>query len=177
MAKNINFGLIYGIGDAKLAAGISKTLEEAKKYKADYFDKFPTARKFMDKVQQIVQSRGWIKNRFGRRYWIDKEKAYQGVNYLVQGTSADIVKNRMVAVSEYLREEQCLSKMIVPVHDEVIYYIHHSEEKMLVPKLKEIMEERCISTFLPVDVARGNSWANKKEVCVNCLEYQKECIC
>lgn len=177
LAKNINFGLIYGIGDAKLAAGISKTLEEAKKYKADYFAKFPTALKFMTKVQQIVQSRGWIKNRFGRRYTIDKEKAYQGVNYLVQGTSADIVKNRMVAVSEYLREEQCLSKMIVPVHDEIIYYVHHSEEKELVPKLKELMEVRCISTFLPVDVARGNSWADKKETCVVCFEFIKECNC
>lgn len=177
LAKNINFGLIYGIGDAKLAAGISKSLDEARKYKSDYFDKFPTAKRFMSKVQQVVQSRGWIKNRFGRRYVINKEKAYQGVNYLVQGTSADIVKNRMVAVAEYLREEQCLSKMIVPVHDEVIYYIHHSEEKLIVPKLKEIMEVRCISTFLPVDVARGNSWANKSEVCVVCLEKKKECSC
>ena len=162
LAKAINFGLIYGIGVVKLAAQISKTREEAAQYRIDYFARFPQASAFIEQVGSVVEARGWIFNRFNRRYWIDPDKAYVGVNYLVQGTSADIVKNRMNACMDFLQENGCKSRMMTQVHDEILYEIHDDEEAWLPYELKKIMEVRQIDTLLPVDLSKGlPSWANK----------------
>ena len=117
------------------------------------------------------KARGFIFNRFKRRYYIDEFRAYVGVNYLIQGTSADIVKNRMVACHKYLESEQLKSRMLLQVHDEMIFEIHYSESDWLPFKLKEIMEERQIDTFLPVGIARGclswaqsEKWDDKKQI-------------
>ncbi|MBS3914826.1 MAG: hypothetical protein KG003_10015 [Bacteroidetes bacterium] len=178
LAKQINFGLIYGIGDGKLATQIHKTIDEARIYKAEYFARFPKALGFMEKVKQTICSRGWVKNRFNRRYYIEAEKAYKGVNYLVQGTSADIVKNRIVACQNFIKKEKPLSKLVVPVHDEAIFFAHKSEHRQIIPYFKGIMEERCIQTFLPTSVARAKtSWADKKDICIECFEYLKEEKC
>ena len=165
LAKAINFGLIYGIGMKKLASQIQKTLEEAKTYKAEYFSRFPKAYTFIDLVCKTVEARGWIKNRFGRRYWIDPDRAYIGVNYLVQGSSADIVKNRMVAARDWLLENGLKTRMLVQVHDEIIFEVPYEEEELVIPELKRIMEERQIGTFLPVEVSIGEpSWAEPRKI-------------
>jgi DNA polymerase I len=174
LAKAINFGMIYGIGSKKMALQIQKTQEEAKEYQRDYFNKFPKAKIFMNKVSRAIESRGWVKNRFGRKYVIPRDFAYKGVNYLVQGTSADIVKNRMIEVSKYLQNTQ--SRMVCQVHDELVFYIKKEEEKEVILKLKEIMEERCIETYLPVDVSKSfPHWGIEKEMCLECWKSKKEC--
>ena len=163
LAKSINFGLIYGIGVRKLASQIQKSVAEAKQYREDYFNRFPKARNFMQKVMEKLEYKGYVFNRFHRHYWVDSDRAYVGVNYLVQGTSADIVKNRMVAVDKYLHDYGCLSRMLVQVHDEIVFEIHESEESWLPWKLQEIMEEKQIETLLPVEISRGcPSWAIKE---------------
>jgi len=173
LAKAINFGLIYGIGVDKLARQIQRTKEEAEEYKNQYFAKFPKAKNFMRKVQNTVKTRGWIKNRFGRRYWIDEEKAYVGVNYLIQGSCADIVKNRMVASQALLKKFGCKSKLVVQIHDELVFYIHDDEELWLPKMIHDCIEERQIQTFLPIDASKGYpSWANKKKMCIHCIEIK-----
>lgn len=169
LAKAINFGLLYGIGDDKLAQQIQKSKEEAQKYKLDYFARFPKARIFMKQVVRTVEDRGWIKNRFGRKYWIERDKAYTGVNYLIQGTSADVVKNRMIACHKWLKENNCKSRLVVQIHDEVVFYIADEEETFVPLKMKEILEERVLDTLLPVEVSKGfPSWAEKGKVCFTC---------
>lgn len=176
LAKAINFGLLYGIGDEKLAAQIQKTKDEATAYKEQYFDRFPKARDFMNLVMSTVKTRGYIKNRFGRRYTIDPDKAYVGVNYLIQGSSADIVKSRMVAIDKYLKDKQ--TKMVCQVHDELVFYVKIEEEKWIVPELKRLFEERQIETFLPIEVSKAApSWAEKKKMCVACMEFKESCKC
>ena len=163
LAKAINFGLIYGIGIDKLASQIQKSKEEAREYRIQYFDQFPKVREFINQVIEVITHRGYVFNRFKRRYWIDPEKAYVGVNYLIQGTSADIVKNRMIACQDYIKANNLKSRMLVQVHDEIIFEIHQDEESWVPWKMQEIMEERQISTFLPVEVSRGcPSWASKE---------------
>lgn len=170
LAKCINFGLIYGIGIEKLSSQIQKTKEEAIVYKREYFKRFPKALKFIKQVTDTVVERGYIFNRYGRRYTIPADKAYTGVNYLCQGTAADILKNRMIAIDEYLSDKQ--SKMIISVHDELVFYVKNEEEREVAPRLKQLLEERQIRTFLPVDVSKGNpSWAEKSGFCVDCFEY------
>ena len=90
MAKNISFGVIYGIGKVKLAKQLNVTEKEAVQYKGQYFKGLPGAKAFFASVIRAVEERGWIKNRYGRVYQIEKDIAYKGVNYLVQGTSADL---------------------------------------------------------------------------------------
>lgn len=176
LAKAINFGLIYGIGDNKLSSQIQKTVEEAKEYKTQYFSRFPKALTFIEQVRTTVKRRGWVKNRFGRRYTIPEERAYTGVNYLVQGTSADIVKNRMLAIDDFNKRNKLQSKMVVQVHDELLFYAHHDEEHTVIPRYKEILEERQIKTYLPVEVSKAiPSWAQKAKICLVCFE--KECKC
>lgn len=173
LAKAVNFGLLYGIGLEKLASQIQKSVEEAEKYKKDYFDRFPKARNFMWKVQDTIKTRGYIFNRFGRRYTIPADKAYVGINYLCQGLSADIVKNRMIAIHEYLADKD--SKIVVQIHDELLFYVKIEEELEIVPKLKEILEERLITTYMPVEVSRGvPSWAEKKKICTICMDFKVE---
>ena len=163
LAKSINFGLIYGIGIKKLAAQIGRSMDEAKQYREEYFARFPKAERFIQQVANVIERRGFTFNKFKRRYWIDPHKAYVGVNYLVQGSSADIVKNRMVACQKYLTGNGLKSRMLAQVHDEIIFEIHESEEAWVPFELQKIMEERQISTYLPVEVSRGApSWAQKE---------------
>mgnify|MGYP003309713575 CR=1 FL=1 len=105
MAKAITFGTIYGIGRNKLSVQLGTTPIEAGRYKKQYFDGLKGSREFFNSVVKMVEMRGWIKNRYGRLYRINPELGYKGVNYLVQGTSADILSERLIAVSDYLADK------------------------------------------------------------------------
>lgn len=169
IAKAINFGMIYGIGIAKLAVQMGVDEVEATAYKKQYFERFPTAKVFMDSVKRKVQTYGYIINRFGRRYTIPSDKAYIGVNYLCQGSSADIIKNRMVALSGYCKQHKLKSRMAGQIHDELLLYIHESELHHL-PRIKDLLEERAvIESLLPIDISICKpSWSEKVTVCTKC---------
>lgn len=165
LAKAVNFGLIYGIGVKKLAAQIQKSVDEAKAYKVEYFERFPKALTFMDIVSKTAVARHYVRNRFFRRYWIDEQRAYVAVNYLVQGTSADIVKNRMVAIQQAFEARNLKSYMLAQVHDELVFEVPEAEWETTPGLVKSIMEERLIKTFLPVELSMGvPSWAQKEKL-------------
>ena len=105
MAKAITFGTIYGIGARKLGVQLGVTMQQATEYKRQYFEGLRGSKQFFEKVVRVVSSRGWIKNRYGRLYIVPKDLAYKGVNYLVQGTSADILSERMIEVNKYLSDK------------------------------------------------------------------------
>ena len=164
-AKGINFGLVFGMGINALSLALACTKEEAKEYKAAYFARFPKAYDFIDLVSKTVEQRGWIKNRFNRRYWIDYDRAYVGVNYLIQGTGADIVKEAMAEIREFTVSNGFKSRQLVQVHDEIIMEIPDEERAIVVPAVIAIMEKRRIETYLPVEASVGNpSWAQKTVV-------------
>jgi DNA polymerase I len=199
LAKTVNFGLIFGLGVAKLAIQMQKTEEEAREFKKQYFDRFPAAYEFVSSVNRAIAGRGkllnsfttytykgkeytrqdrgpgYIYNRFHRRYELSQERNYVGVNYLVQGTAADIVKNRMIAVSKFLKEERLRSRLLIQVHDELDMEIAVEEESYLAPKIVEIMQERQIKTLLPVEASKGfPSWAHKQKVCFTCFGAKRK---
>lgn len=175
LAKAVNFGLIYGIGTKKLASQIQRTEEEAAKYKIDYFNRFPKAKEFMKAVSYKIETTGKIHNRFGRQYQLPADKGYVGTNYLVQGTSADIVKASMIGIQNLFDTQKAKSRMLAQVHDELIMEIAHDEEKHIMREIKDVAEIRHIAAYLPTEVSRGNpSWAQKEKVCVDCLEVAKK---
>jgi len=161
MAKNITFGVIYGIGKAKLANQLNVSEKDAMDYKKQYFDGIKGSRKFFNSVMNTVRERGWIKNRYGRVYSLPPDIAYKGVNYLVQGTSADILNERIIEVYEYLKTTK--STILLQVHDEIICEIHGSELGTVPYEIQRLMETNSLEIPLRVDIdVCTPSWATKK---------------
>ena len=162
MAKAITFGTIYGIGSKKLAVQLGTTTKEAAKYKKQYFAGLQGSKAFFDSVVTMVELRGWIKNRYGRKYLIPRDLGYKGVNYLVQGTSADILNERLIEVHKLL--ENSLSSVILQVHDEIICEIHESELETLPKKIASTLEQNSLQIPLFVDMEVCHPfWAEKIE--------------
>jgi len=160
MAKAITFGTIYGIGNNKLSQQLNTTPKEAGKYKKQYFEGMKGSKDFFDEVVRTVAIRGWIKNRYGRKYRINPDFAYKGVNYLVQGTSADLLSERMLKVDNYLEDKK--SNILLQVHDEIICEVHDSELNEIPPNIQNLLQENSLGIPLEVDVEVCNpSWATK----------------
>ena len=163
MAKNITFGIIYGIGSNKLSQQLRTTQKEAASYKKKYLDSIEGSRKFIRGVMDAVANRGWIKNRYGRVYKIPVDKAYKGVNYLVQGTSADILNERLIEVTRLLESKK--SSVLLQVHDEIICEIHDSEMVELPSQISNLLEQNSlgIPLFIDTEVCYP-SWATKTDL-------------
>ncbi len=162
MAKGITFGIIYGIGNQRLAQQLQTTKQEAGKYKKRYLDSIEGSREFIRGVMKAVESRGWIKNKYGRVYKIPSGMSYKGVNYLVQGTSADILNERLIKVDEFLQGK--LSKPLLQVHDEIICEVHEDEMDEVVPEIINIMQTNSLGIPLFVDKEVCTpSWATKMD--------------
>ena len=114
-------------------------------------------------LENAVEERGWIKNRYGRIYKVLADYSYKGVNYLVQGTSADILNERLVAISEFLADKK--SRMLLQVHDEIIFEIHDSEMSTIIEPIVDLMQQNSLNIPLFVDHEICTpSWANKKDI-------------
>ena len=171
-AKAITFGTIYGIGNAKLATQLNVTPDEAGDYKKRYFEGIQGSRQFFDNVVKKVETKGWVKNRYGRIYKIDKNFGYKGVNYLVQGTSADIMSERMIEIHKYLKDKK--SNLLLQVHDEVICEIDKNEVQEVLPKIRELLKVNTLGIPLDVDMEVCEpSWATKKDAS-NLLTTEQE---
>ena len=170
-AKAISLGLVYMMGIDKLARSLDLTEDEARALKKKYFQNFPTANNFINGVVDIVERRGYVFNRFKRRYYL-KDQFYKAINYLVQGTCADIIKQAMIRIDDLLWGMQ--SRLAFQMHDEFGFYIHESEWEVL-REIVRIMEDVPIKTKMFVEVSEGiPSWADKKEVCKTCLGYKEK---
>lgn len=163
MAKSITFGIMYGIGNWLLAQQMQTTMPKASQYKKRYLNSIVGAREFIKGVEKAVEERGWIKNRYGRVYKVLPEFSYKGVNYLVQGTSADILNERLIEISKFLEDKQ--SRMLLQVHDEIIFEIHDTEMDSIIEPIVQLMQTNSLNIPLFVDQEICTpSWANKQEV-------------
>jgi DNA polymerase-1 len=137
-AKTINFMLLYGGGEAKLAATLKCREYDARKKRQNYFRKLPGVKKFIGQVQDVAKNRGYIINWLGRRsVFEDENDAYKAPNSLIQGGTADIVKVALNNCCDRLQETK--SHALLQVHDEIIFELHKSELH-LAPELIKIME-------------------------------------
>ena len=162
MAKSITFGIIYGIGSQKLSQQLGTSQGEAAQYKKKYLDSIQGSRQFIKGVMSAVETRGWIRNRYGRVYKVPVEMSYKGVNYLVQGTSADILNERLIEVHKYLADKK--SNILLQVHDEIICEVHNDEMAEVPDKIASLMEVNSLGIPLFVDKEICfPSWANKTD--------------
>lgn len=162
-AKAITFGTIYGIGNNKLSQQLNTTPREAGQYKRQYFAAMEGSKEFFDKAVNKVALDGQIRSKYGRLYKIQRDFGYKGVNYLVQGLSADLLSERMLEVDKYLDGKK--SNLLLQVHDELICEIHDSELESVPYKIKELLKNNSLDIPLDVDmeIFQG-SWAIKKDL-------------
>ncbi len=168
-AKAINFGLIYGMSAFGLAKqlGISRT--EAKNYVDAYFERYPGVRRYMDETRAEAVETGYVETIFGRRLYLpgiqsSNQMARKGaertaINAPMQGTAADIIKLAMVDVENWLKSSRLRAKMIMQVHDELVFEVHDDDVAELVDGVKFRMQH-CANLDVPliVDVDLGSSW-------------------
>ena len=138
-AKTLNFGLLYGIGAAKLGKALNLSEQGAKDLRNTYFKRLPKVSQFLKEVKYKAEDRGYVVNPFGRRYYCsDYKYSYKIPNHLIQGTSADVIKKAMVDLHEFLLNKK--TRMVLQVHDELMFYMHKDEED-LIPGICSIMEQ------------------------------------
>ena len=172
-AKAINFGIIYGISPFGLSNQLDISRSEASDYIRSYFEKFPSIRDYMESTKEFAKNNGFVKTLFGRKCIIDDSgnrgpggKAFMeraAINAPIQGTAADIIKRAMIKIPKNLKNENLETKMIMQVHDELIFETKDSEiEKTMSIVIKEMSEAHKpvvdLSVDLKVEAASGKNW-------------------
>ena len=172
-AKAINFGIIYGISPFGLSNQLDISRSEASDYIRSYFEKFPSIRDYMESTKEFAKNNGFVKTLFGRKCIINDPgnrgpggKAFMeraAINAPIQGTAADIIKRAMIKIPKNLKKENLETKMIMQVHDELVFETKDSEiEKTMSIVIKEMSEAHKpvvdLSVDLKVEAASGKNW-------------------
>jgi DNA polymerase I-like protein with 3'-5' exonuclease and polymerase domains len=169
IAKTLNFAVVYGITDIGLyrrltATGIDTAPKDCKKYINDYFKTYPDAKRFLSQVEKTIRERGYVKNLFGRRRRLkgnNSKEIRQAQNFIIQATSADLVKRAMVLLAAKLPEGADLISM---VHDELIVECRADHAEDVLSIVVEVMQNTPEGFTVPmtVDAHIVNCWADAK---------------
>lgn len=167
-AASINFAVIYGSGAETMAETLSRkgsptTTFEAKRFIDRYNRVYPSVKRTGRKLAKQLRKQGYIENPFGRRYYIPKNFSYKALNYMCQGTSADQIKKAMVDVFFWLKKNKFKTKLLMTVHDELIFEIPPAEEKLVVLHIIEMMEDLenyLVPITIGIDIA-PKQWSKK----------------
>jgi DNA polymerase I len=173
-AKAINFGIIYGISPFGLAQQLGIPQSEAKAYIAAYFERYPGIRDYMDKTKKIARERGYVTTLFGRRCHLpgilDKNPARRSfmeraaINAPLQGTAADIIKRAMIRVPPALQKAKLRARMLLQVHDELLFEVPEAELDATAALVKKVMEGAALPAYelsvpLVAETGIGANWA------------------
>ena len=172
-AKAVNFGIIYGISSFGLSEDLNINIEEAKTFIDNYLNAFPGIKKYMELLISNAYKDGYVKTLMNRKRIIDEinNKNYMirqsgermALNTPVQGTAADILKKAMVEIDKEMVKNNFKSKMLVQVHDELVFEVYEDEENKLIDMVKNIMENTYkLNVPLEVDVEMGYNWYDAK---------------
>lgn len=167
LGKCTNFAKNYQCGAKTLASNLNIDLETATKLSDAYNKAYPGIKDYNNQVQAELNAKGFITNLYGRRYYIENSNNYyKGGNYLIQGSCADGLKEAEIEIYEYLKDKK--SRMILPIHDEVVFEVAPEEESFVPKKVKEIMEKiGVVIDRVPMvaEVEMSDTyWSEKKEV-------------
>lgn len=172
-AKAINFGIIYGISAFGLANQLGISRGEASDYIKAYFEKFPGIKDYMEAVKQEAHAQGYVSTLFGRRIYlreidskIPARRAFAeraAINAPIQGSAADIIRRAMIAMPPVLKKKSPKSRMLLQVHDELIFEAPESETDKLMQNVREVMQNACaprlsLSVPLVVEAQAAKNW-------------------
>jgi len=173
IAKAVNFGIIYGISSFGLSENVGITPKEAKAFIDNYLETYPGIKTYMENIKKEAYEKGYVKTLFNRirtipeiknaNYMIRQQGERIALNTPVQGTSADIIKKSMIEIQKKLEEKNLKTKMIIQVHDELIFDCPNEEVEEVTNLITNIMENTCKLTVpLKVEVNSGTNWYNVK---------------
>ena len=168
-AKAINFGLMYGMSAFGLAKQLGISRGEAQEYVNLYFDRYPGVKQFMDDIREKASADGFVETVFGRRLYLPEINARNAnrrqyaertaINAPMQGTAADIIKRAMITVHDWLHRDRPGARMIMQVHDELVFEVDSSEIDSVRDRVVEIMNAAASLTVpLKVDAGVGANW-------------------
>ncbi|SDO47566.1 DNA polymerase I [Phyllobacterium sp. OV277] len=172
-AKAINFGIIYGISAFGLANQLSIPREEAGQYIRTYFERFPGIKDYMEATKAYARQNGYVETIFGRRAHYPEIRSSNpqvrafneraSINAPIQGSAADIIRRAMVRMEPALNDANLSARMLLQVHDELIFETAEAEVEATIPVVREIMENAAmpaisLSVPLRVDARAANNW-------------------
>ena len=168
-AKAINFGLLYGMGPARLARDTGLTLPEARAFIERYFGAFPRVREWIDGTLEFARANGYVETLFGRRRAVpevnssnQRVRAFaenMAVNTPVQGSAADVIKRAMIDLEERLARSDLAAQLLLQVHDELLLEVPESELPATREAVRECMQDAvALSVPLVVEFGSGRSW-------------------
>ena len=166
-AKAVNFGLLYGMSEFGLIRQLGFSREESQNYIKQYFHRYPGIYEYMQRTRQIASEQGFVETILGRRLYtpdidarnmmVRKAAERAAINAPLQGSAADIIKIAMIEVDKMLPKDQ--AKMLLQVHDELVFEVDADLADELAPKLADIMQSVMkLSVPLIVEVGKGNNW-------------------
>ncbi len=169
-AKAVNFGIVYGQSKYGLAKAIGITNDEAQNFIDKYFEHYPDVKKYMDSKREFVAQNGYVETMYGRKRYLGAElmspnfqirefAQRAAINQPLQGTAADLIKMAMIEVDKLLSEKGLKTKMIMQVHDELVFEVPQEELEVVKSIVTEAMElNQPLSVPLEIDINCGTSW-------------------
>jgi DNA polymerase-1 len=168
-AKEVNFGIIYGIGAFGLATRLEIKNTEAKEIIDRYFREFPKVYEYLEKTKKFAHEKGYVETLKGRRRYLAQinnnnatvraEEERAAINMPIQGTAADMIKIAMIEINRILNEKKMKSKMLLQVHDELVFEVHNSEldemEKIVRREMKNAIK---LDVPVEVEIGVGKNW-------------------
>ncbi|GAF83152.1 unnamed protein product, partial [marine sediment metagenome] len=169
LAKTVNFGVIYGMSEYGLEQATELSREEAAQFITSYFEKYPGVKQYLESTKKQARETGYVQTLLGRRRFIPeinssnrqvREAAERmAINMPVQGTSADVIKVAMLNLHREMDKRQLKSKMLLQVHDELIFEVPEEELEEMKTLVPQIMSTALkLSVPLKVDIKVGNNW-------------------
>ena len=168
-AKAINFGLIYGMSPFGLARQLGVTRAEAQEYVNHYFARYPGVQQYMERTRKQAHEQGWVETLFGRRLHLPdirakdfRRRSYaerSAINAPMQGTAADIIKRAMIAIDEWLQPRRDKARLIMQVHDELVFECEQDFAEELAGEVTAMMAGAAsLEVPLKVDLGQGPNW-------------------
>jgi DNA polymerase-1 len=169
MAKSANFGIIYGISAYGLSQNLNIPRKEAAEFIDNYFKEFPGVKKYMDRVINEARENGYVSTILGRKRYLrdinSRNATMRGfaernaINAPIQGTAADIIKIAMINIHDWMLEKNVDSKMIMQVHDELVFDVPIKELGIMQTQIEKLMRE-AVTLAIPLEVGLGygNNW-------------------
>jgi DNA polymerase I len=168
-AKMVNFGIIYGISAFGLARRLKVPRKEASEIITEYFREFPAIKEYMDRSINLARERQYAETILGRRRYLrdinsrnmtDRTFAERNaINAPIQGTAADMIKIAMINIHDFIREKRLKSRMILTVHDELVFDAHRDEVDILKESVAEIMRNAIpLGVQMETGIGLGDNW-------------------
>jgi DNA polymerase I len=168
-AKAINFGLIYGMSAFGLGQQLGLPRNQAQSYIDMYFERYPGVKQYMDTTRELAREQGYVETLFGRRLYLPEIKSRNNarrqyaertaINAPMQGTAADIIKRAMITTDSWLQQSKVDIKMIMQVHDELVFEIAETALESGVVRIRELMSSAAqLDIPLLVDIGTGDNW-------------------